>query len=250
MNHFSDSEKELFGRMQVCILSPMAHIEPQWVRSAILMTAHSWANGLKIEGMAITERTVVDWARNDLARAALEAKTNDGKPFTHFLWLDTDHIFTADLACQLARHFVHDEIDAVSALYFGRSEPYLPVAYVKDTAPSDYTYYPLVEVPNCLCEVDAVGFGAIMTRREIFEKVPEPWFTIDYRCGEDIAFCTHARKNGFRFFLDGQYKLGHFGAKKIITEKIYRQYLEDNPGCFGAKIKVGLGGQANVGSVR
>lgn len=241
---FSKSDKAQFEKMRVAVLSPIMHLEPQWVRSLANMVGYSWSRGLKILEMGITEREVVQWARNNLARNAVHWDCYlDKQPFTHLLWLDTDHVFNPDLACALARHFASGEVDMVSALYFGRQSPYLPVAYVKDGGPSEYTHYPLIEVPNCLCEVDAVGFGALLVKLDVFKRVPEPWFTLDTNAGEDIAFCVHAKKHGVRIFLDGQYKLGHFGEKQIITEKIYREYLDKNREQFGDRIRVGLGGK-------
>lgn len=243
INLFTDAEREMFATMKVAILSPIMHIEPQWARSTVNAVAFAWHWGLRVEDMGITERVVVDWARNELVRAVKDLiSVFDDQPFTHYMWLDADHIFDRDLICQLARHFAFPEIDMVSALYFNRTEPHLPVVYVKDAGPSVYTHYPLVEVPNCLCEVDAVGFGAVMTKRECFEKVPDPWFTLDYQAGEDMAFCVHAKKAGVRIFLDGQYKLGHFASKKIVTEKTYKDYVEAHPGIFGDKVQVKLGG--------
>jgi hypothetical protein len=246
-NSFSDKDKELFATMRVAIVSPIVHIEPQWARSTVNAVAYAWSQGLRVEDMGIIERTVVHWARNELVRAAMALRSiHDGKSFTHFMWLDADHIFDRDLICHLARHFHDGNIDMVSALYFGRCPPHLPVAYVQDTNENPYTHYPLVEVPNCLCEVDSVGFGAVMTKREIFETMEDPWFHMTGRggehVGEDMSFCVHAKQAGFRVFLDGQYKLGHFADKSIVTEKVYKKYCEDNPGLFGDKIKVALGG--------
>ena len=233
--------------MRVCVLSPIHHVEPQWVRSAVNAVAYAWSQGMRVEDMGIIVRTVVHWARNELVRAALPLESIvDGKPFTHFMWLDSYHIFNRDLICQLARHFARPEVDIISALYFNRNKPYLPVAYVQDTNENPYTHYPLVEVPNCLCEVDAVGFGAVMTKREVFEKMEDPWFHMTGRggehVGEDMSFCVHAKQAGFRVFLDGQYKLGHFAEKEVVTESVYKKYLEENPDMFGDKVKVALGG--------
>lgn len=246
-NKFTDAEKAMFANMRVAILSPIVHVEPQWVRATVNAVAFAWSQGLRVEDMGIIERTVVHWARNELVRAVMPlTSVIDDKPFTHFMWLDSDHIFDRDLICHLARHFARPEVDMISALYFGRCAPHLPVAYVQDTNENPYTHYPLVEVPNCLCEVDAVGFGAIMTKRECFERVEDPWFMMQGRngeaIGEDMCFCVHAKQAGMRIFLDGQYKLGHFSDKQIVTEKVYRQYCEQNPDLFGDKIKVKLGG--------
>jgi hypothetical protein len=246
-NSFTDKEREMFSGMRVCVLSPINYVEPQWIRSTVNAVAYAWSQDLRVEDMGIIERTVVHWARNELVRAALPLKSvHDDKPFTHFMWLDSDHVFDRDLICQLARHFARPEVDMVSALYFNRAEPFLPVVYVKDTNENPYTHYPLIQVPNCLCEVDAVGFGAIMTKREVFETMPDPWFHMTGRggehIGEDMSFCVHAKEAGFRLFLDGQYKLGHFSDKKIITEKTYKDHCEANPDLFRDKIQVRLGG--------
>lgn len=248
VNSFTDAERQMFSTMRVAILSPIMFLHPEWVRSMVNATAYSWSQNLRVEDMGMIARTVVHWARNELVRAVMPLKSiHDDKPFTHFMWLDSDHVFDRDLFCQLARHFAKPEIDMISALYFNRNEPHLPVVYVKDGGPSVYTHYPLIEVPNCLCEVDAVGFGAIMTKREIFETMPDPWFHMTGRdgshIGEDMSFCVHAKEAGFRLFLDGQYKLGHFADPKVVTEKTYRQYCDEHPGIFGDKIKVALGGR-------
>lgn len=246
-NSFSDSDRELFATMRLCIISPMYKPPyPRFMQSTVNAVAFAWVNGLRVEDMGLIEETVIHWARNELVRAALPLTAEDGTPFTHFLWLDNDHVFNRDLICQLARHFARPEVDMISALYFNRNKPYLPVAYVQDTNENPYTHYPLVDVPNCLCEVDAVGFGAIITKREVFEQMEDPWFHMTGKSGEhvgeDMSFCVHARQSGFRIFLDGQYKLGHFGTPEIVTESVYKKYCEENPDLFGDKVKVALGG--------
>ena len=117
---YTDRETAGFADMMICILSPMAHVEPAWVRSTVNMVAYSWAHGLPIFEMGHVHRQVVHWGRNELARQALESNGPAG-PYTHFLWLDTDHVFEPYLAAFLARHMVNrSEIDAVSALYYAR----------------------------------------------------------------------------------------------------------------------------------
>jgi GT2 family glycosyltransferase len=214
------------------------------------MVANSWMEGLKIYQMGMTEGMVVDWARNDLARTALNAKCHyTDKPFTHLLWLDADHTFNPDLALRLAGHMERDSnIDAISALYYARTGPTLPVVYVKDHSDDKYKHYPIVIVPKTLCEVDAFGFGGCLMKRDVFERVPEPWFTIDYRAGEDVAFCVRAREHGVRFFLDGAYLMGHIAPGEVIGEKHYQEHMDDNQPLYADKIKVNLGGNKNGGN--
>lgn len=244
MIEFTPDVKAQFEKMEICILSPIFIPEPKWIQDTVNMVAYSWMQGLKIYQMGITERMVVDWARNDLARnGRTHVNEYTGKQFTHLLWLDADHVFNPSLACCLARHMVNDYVDAVSALYYQRTGPTLPVAYVKDFNEDPFKHFPLIEVPPMLCEVDAVGFGAILMKRDIFDRVPEPWFTLDFRAGEDIAFCVEAKKHGVRFFLDGSLKMGHVGAAPIITEDDHKRHLQENQHLYADKIKVALGGK-------
>jgi len=242
-NKFSDAEMEHFKTLRVCILAPIMHVEPRWVASTCEMIAYSWERGLRINKFGMTERLAVDWARNALARAAVEFKYND-EYFTHFLWLDSDHVFHPDLCCQLARH----NVDMVSAVYHHRSGPPFPVAYVKtdDCAEDGFLHHPLMEIPTALVEVDAVGFGVMLMKRDVFLRVPEPWFTIDYRAGEDIAFCKKAKDFGVTVHLDGGYSVGHIGVAPILDCKTYADWTAANPDKAAKRIAVRLNGMMPV----
>jgi hypothetical protein len=221
-------DMEGYQEYDICVLMPVGsyHLWAKTAKALANMIAYSWACGLRVWQVGITERMVVDWARNDLARTARN-KINEytGRKFTHLLWIDDDHTFNPDMAVYLARH---GDKDMVSALYYGRTQ-HLPVAYVKDKTDDPYKHYPLVEVPNKLVQVDAVGFGALLMRRDVLDRVPEPWFTIDYRAGEDIAFCVSAKRAGVTIYVDGSYRLGHIGDPVIVTEAEYKRYLESRP---------------------
>lgn len=233
-------DKERFKGMSVVILTPCGGYENsvKFTKSVANMVAYSWMHGLSIFQMGITERMVVDWARNDLARKAKDhINEYTGEKFTHVLWLDDDHVFEADLACVLARH----DRDMVSALYYARIGKTLPVVYVKDDTGDEYKHFPLIQAPNCIFECDAVGFGAMLMRRDVLDCVPEPWFTIDYRAGEDIAFCVRAKKNGVRVWCDGQYKLGHIGVPSVIGHRDHLKYIEEHRDEFADKVKIQLG---------
>ena len=55
-------------------------------------------------------------------------------------------------------------------------------------------------------KVTAVGFGAVMIRREVFDKVPQAWFDAGWGptgvVGEDVHFCVKAGDNGFDTYVD------------------------------------------------
>lgn len=237
--NFTKQELARFRKMKVLILSPIMMPQPKWIRSLANMMALSWHFGLRIEKMGITEGMVVDWAREALAEEAVKDRSYiDGEPFTHFLWLDADQTFDPDMALILARH----DLDAVSAMYYARSGDILPVAYI--TSPNDpdgFRQYPILEIPPALWEVHAFGFGACLIKREVFEKTPRPWFTLDWRCGEDFAFCRAARKAGFKFYVDGAYKIGHIAPGAVIGEAEALKYRQEHPELDDKKVEIRQG---------
>ncbi len=240
---YSPSEKDIehYKKMSVVVLVPCGGYDNsvKFTKSLANMIAYSWMHGLKVYQMGITERMVVDWARNELARTAKD-KINEytGEKFTHILWLDDDHVFESDLACVLASH----DKEMVSALYYARVGKTLPVVYVKDESSDDeYKHFPIIEAPLCLFECDAVGFGAMLMKRDVLDKVSQPWFTIDWKAGEDIAFCVRAKKHGIKIYCDGRLVIGHVGVPKVIGRQDHLQYMEQNKSEFSDKVRINLG---------
>lgn len=235
----TDRDRELFSKLSIVILTPCASYDhaAKFTKFVTNMVCYSWMHGLPIYAMGITERTVVDWARNTLADNAREhVNEYTGERFTHILWLDDDHTFPPDLAVRLAAR----DVDMASALYYSRTSPHYPVVYVKDPN-EDYKHFPLIEVPPAFFEADAVGFGALLMRRDVLDRVPKPWFTIDWRAGEDIAFCVKAKEHGIKIWCDGGYKLGHIGLPPVITEADWLKAKAADPDRFKDPVLIELG---------
>lgn len=235
-------DRAKYSEMSVVIVTPCGGYQNafKFTKSLANLVSYSWAHGLKVGAFGGTERMVIHWARNDLARQARDLVRENGEKYTHILWLDDDHAFNPDLLCYLARN---GDKDVVSALYYGRTKP-LPVAYVKDTNDDKYKHFPLIWPPSTLCEVDAVGFGACLMRRDVLDRIPEPYFTfINSGVGEDIYFCVHAKEHGVKIWLEGSYELGHIGDPEIVRRPQYESYVKEHEEEFGPKIKVALGGK-------
>jgi hypothetical protein len=210
----------------ILILTPCADYRSpaKFMQCVVNMVACSWLNGLRIYQMGTTQRMVVDWARNALGRIAVD-KINEytGRPFTHLLWLDDDHVFNPDMAIRLA---MNGDLDMISALYFNRIAPHWPVVYVQDYT-SRYNHYHMHVLPKAVVQVDAVGFGAMLMRRDVLARVPEPWFTICPEYGEDIGFCTHARQHGVKIFCDGGLTIGHLGEPPTVVEADWLKQISE-----------------------
>ena len=229
------ADKKKYKGMSVVLAIPCKDYEmsASFARDVGNLIAYSWHNGLRVDQMAVTERMVVHWARNELAKECREYKCPwTGEKFTHILWLDDDQAFTPDLLVCLARS---QHLDVIGALYYGRQK-HLPVVYVRDDTDDMYSHYPMITVPPHVIEVDAMGFGGVLMRREVLDKLEEPYFKFD-NAGEDIYFCAHAKKQGVKIHLDGRYDMGHIGDPQVVTRLTYEKYIKDHEAEFGEKIQ-------------
>jgi hypothetical protein len=229
------ADKKKYKGMSVVIAIPCKDYEmsASFARDVGNLIAYSWHNGLRVDQMAVTERMVVHWARNQLARECRDYKCPwTDKKFTHILWLDDDQAFTPDLLVCLARN---QHLDVLGALYYGRQK-HLPVVYIRDDSDDKYSHYTMLTVPAHVIEVDAMGFGGVLMRREVLDKLKEPYFKFD-NAGEDIYFCAHAKEQGVKIHLDGSYDMGHMGDPEVVTRQTYEKYVKDHEAEFGQKIE-------------
>ena len=177
--------------------------------------------------VALTMSSLIYDARNQLAHKAID------ESFDRILWLDSDMEFDPDLMNRL--HAVLDEgHDMVSALYFKRKRPYVPVIYkalyctqAKDGKTEHhadiYRDYPKNEV----FEVAACGFGGVLMKTSLVKAVHEKFglpFSPILGFGEDLSFCMRAREIGRDIVCDSRIKMGHV-AYSVITEETYTKEM-------------------------
>lgn len=137
-----------------------------------------------------------------IVRQALE--TNAG----HILFLDSDMRFPADT---LQRLLLHDK-DIIGANYKQRTQE-------EWTARKDGKF---IGKGFGLGEVDTLGLGVTLIKRAVFEKF-EPWFAMPYdpqekkQVGEDVYFCTMAKQNGFKIWVDHDlsHEVKHTGTVEL-----------------------------------
>ena len=144
-----------------------------------------------------------------------------------YLWfLDTDMVFGEEDLYKLLNLFRSNKMDIVSALYFGRM-----VSGVKTTQPvwlmeaQTGVYENVGHFGNGLQEVDAIGMGCCLIKREVLEKLAEThtqdewkWFGHDRvqrtdgewtHLGEDLTFCRRVKALGFKIYGTGSVVVGH-----------------------------------------
>lgn len=164
-------------------------------------------------------------SREYLVNAALEGGAD------YILFLDSDQTVPSDLLIRMGA-WMDKGADIVTTLIFRKDPPYQPCVFASsielengqislqycDIANQDLTkpFY----VANC-------GLGCAMIRKEVFQKIPQPWFLPVPYTGEDIAFLHKAtQKYGYKIICDPTIEIGHIGYKNF-TRKDYLKYIED-----------------------
>jgi len=140
-------------------------------------------------------------ARNRLAEKYLDAD--------YILWIDTDMMFRPNSLKKL----LDCNKDIVSGLYFSRGYPFQPLASHKVRGTN--LFKPADVNKNGLIEVDAAGFGFMLIKKGVFDKIEKPWFVYKKTLGEDYYFCTKAKEAGFKVFVNCDVQCGHWTERAI-----------------------------------
>lgn len=157
------------------------------------------------------QKSIVD-ARTNAVEEAMRSEC------THILMIDSDQTFSPDLADFL----LADDKDIVGVVAYKRTPPYFPCVFYQKEGEEHYNSINAVKKGVMRC--DAVGFGAILIKMDVFFKLPQPWFWIDKK-GHDINFCEKARKHGFEIHVDTDMVIGHAGDPIVVDEKVYLDNL-------------------------
>lgn len=172
-----------------------------------------------------TEGSFIDAARNKLTSQFLQTKAE----YLYFVDSDTCPPFDA-----LGRLLAHDRA-IVGGWYRTKKPPHHPCVYdynqfdpvrkmhfynPRETAPEDESA-PVCNLTGCgkrharkLERVDALGFGSMLIRRDVIEKVqpePERWFSVEEGGTEDLYFEREAHKCGFETYVDWSVHCRHIG---------------------------------------
>lgn len=114
---------------------------------------------------------------------------------SHILFIDSDMRFPKDSLDRLRAW----DVDVVGANSKQRTKPHWWNARVNGV--------PLSSVGRTgLQVVESVGFGLMLIRLSVLDRLPRPWFDTPYdgenHIGEDKFFCQQATKAGIKVFVD------------------------------------------------
>lgn len=185
-------------------------------------------NGLKLYTMA---GTLIFDQREGLVKAAL-AEGCDA-----ILFIDSDMRFPPDMISILLSR----EVPIVGVNAVTRRKPTLSTALNLELNKDDdgkITSHKWLKIDSrgkdYVEPVTAVGFGAALIRREVFDGMPNPWFDVGWGSrgiiGEDVHFCLKALDHGFQTYVDhGLSKyIGHIGTYEYRWDDVLPTAIEDH----------------------
>lgn len=159
-----------------------------------LFSAH---RGLDL-GVNNVKTTLIEIGRGIQAWSAIQHRAS------HVLFLDSDMVFPPDTLLRLLQR----NKDIVGVTYSQRRSPR---GLTHESLTSDYQ---MPTDPRIECfEVKSLGFGCVLIRTEVFDKIPRPWFRVEFPGGiqtngadkhrsEDRTFCDRAREVGYKVWCD------------------------------------------------
>ena len=140
---------------------------------------------------------------------------------THLLWVDTDNIAESpkDINESL-RALYQCNVPIVSGLYRAKQkEGFTYAAWMDAKLPDKIAYIPIQNWTGNFIEVDTIGFGFCLIKREVFEKIPPPWFPWNTPSpSEDFNFCRTAKAHGYKINVLTDVKIGHIGQLYIDVD--------------------------------
>jgi len=161
-------------------------------------------------------------ARNGAVEMAISAGCD------YILYIDSDQIVPPDTFERLVAH----DKECVSALFFKRVAPYLPLMFqIEDTDDVGRCKYGAMRdwPEGELVKVDAIGGGCFLVKTSVFDDMPKPYFYVlddeGRQTGEDIFFSQRLMKMGIPMYVDTAAPVGHVG-EIVVGEATYRGYAE------------------------
>ena len=175
----------------------------------------------------------IDKVRNNAVKNCLSGD------YTHLFFLDDDTLPRPDAILRLLKH----DLPIVSGLYCRRSEPHYPIIINMNRDNRKvlgFTYpYEMNPPKDKLVECDAVGAGCLLIKREVFEKMPQPWFKVGQYHGEDIYFCLQAKEAGYKILVDTGVECMHV-VEHIVASR--PELIDEFEKEYGYRIDYGAAG--------
>ena len=139
---------------------------------------------------------------------------------THVLLLDSDNVVETPADPNEALRYLLERNEAiVSGLYRAKKQEGFPYCMWKEHPTDENLMIAIESFTGNWIQPDLIGIGFCLIKREVFEKVPKPWFKWDEPTpSEDFYFIKKARKAGYVVNVFTEVRVAHIGTLVVETE--------------------------------
>ena len=152
--------------------------------------------------------------RNKLVEDALRAGC------THIFFLDSDHVVESPRDPNQALRMLHlADAPIVTGLYRAKKRVGYPYnLWVRAEGLEGYVPVEGWTKGSNWFTVDVAGIGNCLIKREVFLKVPRPWFLWDEESpSEDFYFFEKAADQGYKVHVLADVRFSHVGTLKVLS---------------------------------
>ena len=218
------------GQIRLAICTPGSNFSARFVAHYLQLLDHANARYQKVWKF-FAQSTYLYQVRNGILGGDEDTPENfepwNGRfDYTHILWIDSDMVFHPWMLDRLIDH----DVDIVGGDYPRADLKRLTGAFLYESGErKDIIKYN----SNALTPVEYIGFGFMLIKRGVHEKITYPWY--DHMMlpsqtsprkmvlsGEDVAFCHRAREAGFTVYADPliTQELGHEKLQVLYARDI------------------------------
>lgn len=213
-----------YKKDSVVILIPASgDVDPDVLVSIVSMATNAERSGLRLERTVIAKRMLIHESRNNLAEFFL--KQTDAE---WAFWVDTDMVLESHTITHMIKMAKAVGGKFMSGVYYQRGGNHNPVMTMRlaDAVYKDeYTASFICPTKGSTrpYKVDGAGFGCMLTHRDVFENMKQPYFKFmimdnGVEFSEDFYFCKKAKENNVQLWAVPDLKTVHLGSKEYITE--------------------------------
>lgn len=214
-----EQKDDTFKKYDIKILTPYYNVIDTKTERAIYNLLDSkelncaW---LSLRGTAIAylRNKLVNEGKSDLEYQKLNDK------FTHYLFIDSDVVVSVEAIKKLLSY----DLDIVSGAYVSRESEqfYVGGHFMYDDNKNIIDFINIEKTTKGLIEVDWVGAGCLLIKKEVFENLPYPWFHYPIlekiyngkkhtqMAFEDSAFSMLAKKYNYKIHMDCDIDVIHY----------------------------------------
>ena len=185
--------------------------------------------------------SIIHHARNEMVDPRLSTK-EDNTWWDYVIFIDSDMTWKQNWIIEMALH----DLPVVGGLCVRKTRPYKPTVFKYQESTGIFTS-PILgpklfdgtrPKEQRLLEVDGVGTGFTMIRRDVIESLAPPWFwftleplkddpTKKQAFGEDAFFCKICREQGIKMYVDLEVTPGHIGKYEYTISDYLQAMSED-----------------------